>query len=319
MKTLLPVIFLALIQTASFAEPPRPAPTRATDWDYWEKLDPLTDKVKQISKADALRYLEASGRSTKTLLGAWITSGLDGFREELIATAPDDPLAIAMVAAEKNTPPDKGLELARRYQKLAPDNGLPWLIESRILFTTKSDREAIVAIREALKRKPPAAFDHEFIASVTAAYRFAGHSEAESRLCAFSNLSQVQVHAIYESHKGLRKTYTGLQKKDPARSDLMSLSFELSKLIDANGIPTLISRLVKNNIENDLIKAGQPPQWGLGEKHIAELKETRAALRELVQSKKIVAVRDDARILEYIDRSQKDGELAAWQWLKSLK
>jgi hypothetical protein len=320
MKTLFAIAIQLWIAAALLAELPKPAPARKTNWEFWEKLDQLSGEAPKISRVDADRFVQANGRSTKSLFGAWLASGIDEFGNDLIDSAPDDPLALAFALNEKDSPAADRLLLAKRFQKTAPDNSLPWLIESKILFETNNDADAINAVREALGRKPPMTFDTDCIEALSATYRFAGHSEAEARLCAAMSMSQVDVYATFGAYKGLKKTYDKLQKDDPVRKELMALSYKLSKFAgERKGISSFISTLITASIEVDLIEAGAPPEWNLGEKQIAERDEIRRNAREVLELKTLFKRRSDALVLQYIDRTQKDGELYAWKWLKAQK
>jgi predicted Zn-dependent protease len=84
------------------------------------------------------------------------------------AVAPEDPevLTKSVVLEMRQGKPEAALDIARRTQKLKPDQALGWMLEGEIEFSRQNWPAAISAYRKALERPPAGTTPHKLVAAL---------------------------------------------------------------------------------------------------------------------------------------------------------
>ena len=283
-----------------------------------------TNKTANLTMAKVEPYLAANGRNAASLLAAFRTTGDAALLQEAMQKYPNDPHVGFEAVLRKDISPVERRQWLDQFKQSAPDNALPNYLSAADHFKEGETDKAVQDIITASQKPGFEDYSLERIQDDDEVYRAAGHSVAEARILAASQLllpQLVQMRDLGRSVVDLAKSYQ--QSGDEAsREAALEIAANLGHRY-ARGGPgePLISQLVGVHVERTALESMDPNSpWGndgaLVKDRIEQLVQQRAEVRELAKTADLYWDKmSEQDWISYHSRSAAFGEQSALRWI----
>lgn len=279
-------------------------------------------------------YLQKHGRSTESLLAAYLVTRDRALLREAMENQPDDPrmcfLAYQLLALwdrEQSTPEDRQAWLDA-FKRAAPDNALPHYLAAGEYFESGQTESALQELLAAAEKPAFKDYSIDYIYLREEAFRAAGYSEVEAKIAStfllllphLSQLKQLFVNATEQA-----KTYQAAGDVSGAQT-LLHAIFNSGQQLEKDGL-FLINKLVGFSVQRMALNAMDPssPLDATGltvQQQLEAIKMRREKLWEML--KEMPKVLDllpnlpEQDIVAFFDRNKLFGEEQAVRWLRNV-
>ena len=253
-----------------------------------------------------------------------IIDGNADLLRQAIGMAPNDPYLLFLGATHSLLTPAEHLEMSKRFHEQAPQNALAAFIHAAHLLNTGDSAAAMSILRSSGTRPGYNDYVNETWRLMDTALIQAGHSPIEAKMTGFEKLEAGYLLELRDTVGSLVQMARDLPV-DEAASMRSLASYMGRRISDETKSGTIINQLVGLGMETSILKGmadDQPsPYEGLT---VAEARKSieaqRQQLVELTQYSPDPEQlqRDNPKLLElFLERSMRDGEVAALQWLRN--
>ncbi len=286
------------------------------------------EDVPKPSSGELQAFVDASSRSTESLLGAFRATGDRAFlREAMEKAGKDARVALAAYYLERPYNNEQAATPERRkwldaFKSADPDNALPNLLSARDYFKAGETDKALEEAKAAYLKPGFQDYSVSFIQDAEEAYRAAGYSEAEAKAFATSDLPLPQLAELKRLQQNLLDQSNSFrQAGDSASADAaMQLALNLYQRMQPGKNQFLICDLVGIAMEKQLLSSMDPtsPYGDPGQTvkdRLDQLQQTREAIKGLgKQSEALLPRMTEQDLASFFDRIKVTGEQSAIQW-----
>ena len=279
----------------------------------------------KISRQAIEAFLTSTERSGGSLLAAWEESGNEAYLREAAKRFPDD-LRVQLAAAMSF-----GSERAvwiERLKKSDPTNPLPNWIAAAEHFSGKRSKEAIAELLGADGKTSFQNYAEQMVPERRALFEASGIEPMRAQVEAQMNMRYEYLGRLQSAARGIESEVKTLRAGGDAQTaqDLSATAVNIGRILGANQQGSLIDQLVGLSVESTALK--QIPRGEamavLGtttEQRTADLEKQKRELLELgrVAGEVVKGKATMEEVAEYLQRRQRDGELAALRWLSNRR
>ena len=277
-------------------------------------IEPIPLTPEQISA-----FLTANHRSRESLLAASRASEDRAYLKEAKERFPNDP-RVQFDAAFNSDSPEERHQWLDRLKQSAPDNALPDYLSALDDLKAGRTAEGVQELNAAAAKTGFEDYALDFIQIAEDAYRSAGCSEAEAKLCAMIELGTPQFAQLKElgaSMVDLANSYRQAGDADSAKA-VLQMAVQMGQQLDVNG-PGLIS-FTGIAIQLNALQAMDPASsfGGTGQTvqdYMDQLIQQREALKQLCrQTVSLWQNMPPEDLVSMLERQKLNEEPAAVQW-----
>lgn len=279
-----------------------------------------------ITTEQAEAYLEAKGRTAATLLAAYSASGDQKFLREAMQAFPNDPRVAFNAIVSGKLKDDELRQWADAFEKADPDNALPNYLSALAWFNARQNDKAADQLLASAGKSRFRDYSIDALADVQQAYLTAGYSQAEAMVMSSLGLPLPVLMNLKQVGQDIGSLADGYQQAGD------TASAQSARLLAANlgqcysdSSNLVIQRLVGWAIETKALKAlppdlpygdtGQTVQDSLDQIN-REKNSIKVYTKQMSDAMQSMPQWSDQDLINYFTVLQKNGELAAVEWLQ---
>jgi tetratricopeptide (TPR) repeat protein len=283
----------------------------------------LKDKSTVLTPEQISAYLQANHTNAATLLAAYRTGHDIALLREAMEKYATDPHVAFEAAFADGLSPEERLQWLGTFEKVAPDNALPYYLSAQNDFAAGQSDKALQELAAAAG-KPVDSYTIDRMEQDEEAYLAAGYSPAEAKAIAQEDLLLKQLAPMKQLGQSLVSLANAYNQSGDSASAQAALQMAINLGQNINGTPgdpTLINQLVGAAVENMALTNMNPnsPYGNNGQTvqdQLNQIAQNRATAKQLVQqANALFPTLTDQDWITYDTRKALFGEVAALQWV----